>query len=135
MRLRSPAPRHRGLDDGTVPLINVGFLLLLHLLVAGELGGVDELPMVLPKADHAERDNQQLAVQIDVTPGEPVLVRINQQTVPLHELPAYLPEPDGAQPPMVRADASLTTAQLSAVLAAIREAGYAKLRLAARPTE
>ncbi len=133
MRLRLPAAHRRRLDDGTVPLINIGFLLLLYLLVAGEFGGVDELSPVLPSIDRTELRNEHLPVRVDVAAGDPVLVRINQQMVALDDIRTHLPVPDGRQPPILRADGNLTAAQLRAVLAALREAGYAELRLAARP--
>ena len=135
MRLRYRASRRRGLDDGTVPLVNVGFLLLLHLLVAGEIGGIEGLPLAPPDIDHAQRLNERPSVQIDVAPGEPLVVRINQQRVPLRELHAHLPEPDEEHPPILRADANLTTAQLSSLLATLRQAGFAKLRLATQRNE
>ena len=133
MRIRSAAAPRRGLDDGTVPLINIGFLLLLFLLVGGELGGADALPIVLPKAEHAQQRHERLPLRIDVAQGNPVSVRINGKAVALAEIPTHLPKPDGRRPAMLRADANLTTERLHVVLNALREAGYVQLRLAVRP--
>lgn len=120
MRLHTPPRRQR---EATVPMINVGFLLLIFFLMAAVIAPPDALDTVPPEAESDAVEAPQDVLLIDAE-GRLALGVLRGEEV-------FGALPDGAL--AVRADGALSAAKLADVLRRLSEAGVRDVRLLTIP--
>lgn len=123
-----PLPkRHSNPEDNVLPLINVVFLLLIFFMLAGALVQEPPFSVTPPETRHTasgEPDAQYLAIAAD---GR---LAYNGDIIEESELATHLAErSESGAPLQVRADTELEADRLTRLLAALREANVAEIRL------
>ena len=123
-----PLPkRHRNPEDNVLPLINVVFLLLIFFMLAGALIQEPPFSVTPPETRHTESDDpdqQYLAIAAD---GR---LAYEGEILEENELGARLAaRAQTGSPLQVRADNELEADRLTSLLAVLREADIAEIRL------
>lgn len=126
MHIPLPKRRNDSGDDHVLPLINIVFLMLVFFMVAGtfRLGAPFEVtPPATRHADDANPEFGMLAIDAD---GR---LALGGRPVSRAELAGRLRQREGNAPLLVKADTGLPAAKLSGLLATLRAAGVARIRL------
>lgn len=128
MRLRPPSAKRQG-EDGILPLINVVFLLLIFLLIAGRLTGPDAFK-VTPPASISEAPGavQDLTVVVAADGALGFRGARIEEAALLAALRAELQQP-AAPPVRIKADGTADAAAVVALAGRLRAAGARDLRL------
>lgn len=130
VRLRRPSPAAE--HEGTLPLINVVFLLLIFFMVAGALERLDAFPVEAPRADAGEAAPPEEEVVLIGADGR---LAFGTEIFPSAEALAgrvARARGGGEQRPLtVKADAGAEAAAVVEILHGLRAAGIRRVMLLA----
>ena len=128
-------PHHKKPEISLVPLINVVFLLLIFFLVVGTFARPDTQAVALPEAQTGKRMVDSALVFILHSDG-PLL--LNNNALPDNKIDPLLRQAfkeNPAREVVIKADASLPSDTLMALISRIQTSGGSNLSISSRPPE
>tara|TARA_R110001592_G_scaffold357416_1_gene660574 strand:+ start:135770 stop:136180 length:411 start_codon:yes stop_codon:yes gene_type:complete len=117
----------RSVEDNMVPMINIVFLLLIFFMIAGQIQSRGNSQLKLPVSTLGiKAEPGELQLELDQSSQ----LTLNGQVLSLEELDRRLGGPGASDDRVsLRADKSLTAAELDAVLQIFRQQGMASVTL------
>ena len=118
-------------DSSIIPLINVVFLILVFLIIAGQIANSEAFKVDLPDSVTENRPPEELPVLIVNMQRE---LFLNNQSTSLEQIPNNLisenQDSDVVRELLVKADAQLLVKDLNPILVKLKGSGVQKIALA-----